>query len=290
MAPKPKSIILDLLSTLRGRSAPVRLFIAAGEMFGIDQNSTRVALARLCAGGLVERDERGAYRLGRAAEPVQSQVRSWRHTETRLTPWHGGWIAASFTEAPRGRERRIQRRSMQFAGMRPLKPGLWIRPDNLVDGLAAMRPMLEQLGLRALVFRIDGLDPAAQERARGLWPVEEIRAGYRECIAELEASAARLPELPIAEAMAESFLIGGQAIRRIVLDPLLPEPILAAAERRALLAAMNQYDLAGRACWARFMRGFGLPATAAPMDQRIGDRISATPAALPNPIQPGAAS
>ncbi|HYC01125.1 MAG TPA: PaaX family transcriptional regulator C-terminal domain-containing protein [Candidatus Limnocylindrales bacterium] len=289
MAPKPKSIILDLLSTLRGRPAPVRLFVAAAELFGIEESSVRVALARLHAAGMVERDERGAYRLGAAAEPIQGQVRSWRHVEGRLTSWHGAWQAASFARAVRGREQRLQQRAIQFTGMRELAPGLWVRPDNLTGGLAATRENLIRLGLPVPVFRISDLDPAAQARACRLWPVEELRAGYRACIEELEASAARLPAMEVGAAMVESFLLGGQAIRRIVLDPLLPEAMVPAAERRALLATMTRYDLAGRACWARFMRGFGLPTAAAPMDQRLGERLAPAAVALAQ-NDPGVAS
>jgi phenylacetic acid degradation operon negative regulatory protein len=49
--------------------------------------------------------------------------------------------------------------------------------------------------------------------------------------------------------MAETFLLGGEAVRRIVLDPLLPEPIVDTAARRALVDEMKQYDRIGRDCW-----------------------------------------
>src|SRR5262249_20980091 len=78
MEPTAKSVILDLLSTIGERSMPVRALVAAADFFGIEENSLRVALARLLAADTVERDERGAYRLGRRAAAVQRQVRSWR--------------------------------------------------------------------------------------------------------------------------------------------------------------------------------------------------------------------
>ena len=80
----------------------------------------------------------------------------------------------------------------------------------------------------------------------------------------------KLTSLP-ARAMVESFLLGGRAIRQIVLDPLLPEPLVPAAERGALVAAMRRYDRVGRACWAGFMRAFDvLPEARAPVDLRLG--------------------
>ena len=47
----PRSLILDLLSTLRRGAMPVRALIRAGEMFEIPENTLRVALARLVQAG-----------------------------------------------------------------------------------------------------------------------------------------------------------------------------------------------------------------------------------------------
>ena len=68
MRPTAKSLILDLLSTLRGGAMPVRALVAAGNLFGLAENSIRVDLARLVARGIVERNERGQYRMTARAE------------------------------------------------------------------------------------------------------------------------------------------------------------------------------------------------------------------------------
>ena len=86
-----------------------------------------------------------------------------------------------------------------------------------------------------------------------------MAATYRELRNAIEHSEARLPTLPPERAMVESFLLGGRAIHAIALDPLLPEPIVRAADRAALVVAMRRYDRAGRHAWATFMAGFGLP-------------------------------
>ncbi len=49
--------------------------------------------------------------------------------------------------------------------------------------------------------------------------------------------------------MSESFLLGGEALRQIVLDPLLPAPIVDVDARRALVDAMRRYDRIGRRYW-----------------------------------------
>src|SRR5258706_14729642 len=102
MTPTAKSLILDLLSTLKGRSMPVRALVVGAELFQIEENSLRVALARLLAEGTIERDERGEYRMGAAAQAVQQEVVSWRRLEERLLPWNGGWIGVSSAHLRRG--------------------------------------------------------------------------------------------------------------------------------------------------------------------------------------------
>ena len=69
--------------------------------------------------------------------------------------------------------------------------------------------------------------------------------------------------------MAESFLIGGEAIRRIVLDPLLPDAIVPTAERDALVRAMTAYDDIGRRCWASFLERYGVLVSDSPMDRQL---------------------
>ena len=64
--------------------------------------------------------------------------------------------------------------------------------------------------------------------------------------------------------MVETFLVGGRAIREIARDPCLPDAIASESERRALVAAMREYDRAGRACWREFMRGHDAPHKSTP--------------------------
>ena len=49
--------------------------------------------------------------------------------------------------------------------------------------------------------------------------------------------------------MEESFRLGGDVVRRIVLDPLLPAPIVDTEKRSALIETMRRYDVLGRRCW-----------------------------------------
>src|SRR5262249_46512570 len=96
-----------------------------------------------------------------------------------------------------------------------------------------------------------------------------LRAGYRKMRDLLAESEKRIPTLAIEAAMTESFRLGGQAIRQIVLDPLLPEPIVPAAERAALVAALRRYDRLGRSCWAELLRATGVTGLRTPADLRM---------------------
>jgi phenylacetic acid degradation operon negative regulatory protein len=261
--PTPRSLVLDLLSTLAGHAAPVRALVAAAALFGLRENSLRVALARLLADGLVERDARGEYRLAPRAAAVNETIRAWRRAEERLAPWSGAWLAVHSGALPRAagaRERKLRARALRLLGLRPFAPGLELRPDNLAGGVAGLRERLAALGFAAAgaVFVVRDLDAEGDARARALHDGRALVRGYRDTRERLARSAARLPDLPRAVAMAESFRLGGAAIRQIVLDPLLPEPIVPAAERRALVEAVRRYDRIGRRAWAGWL-GADLP-------------------------------
>src|SRR5438093_11766929 len=150
MRPTAKSLILDLLSTLRRGSMPVRALVAAGKFFGIAENNLRVALARLLARGLVERDERGQYRVGSRAEALDRWVKRWRTIDEAVRPWDGTWVAALGVHVRR--ERRASSagnplRTLGFLAFRELVPGVHVRPDNLAGGVAGIRAQLYALGL-----------------------------------------------------------------------------------------------------------------------------------------------
>lgn len=271
MTPPGRSLILDLLSTLRRGTMPVAALVEAGALFGIPGNAVRVALARLLATGQVARDERGRYRLGAGAEPVERRVRSWREVDRATRPWDGAWLAVH-QGASRGERRRAdgrgRERALRLLGLRVLQPGLAIRPDNLRAGVHQVREELYGLGLPAgdLVVELRGFDPAAEARARRLWDAAALRRGYRQRLRELAAGEQRVQKLPIEQAMVESFLLGRSIIRDLVLDPLLPDAICPGDERQALVDALRRYDRLGRTAWAGFLARFDVPHVGMPLD------------------------
>lgn len=273
MEPTPRSLIIDLLSTLRRGAMPVRALVAAASLFGIPENNLRVALARLLRTGLVERDERGQYRLGARAAAVNRRVVAWRRSGERVHRWRGGWVAVHTAGLARGDRSALRRneRALRLTGFRAFDSGLELRPDNLAGGVAGQREVLLGLGLdpNALVARLSQLDTESEDRARSLWDAAAQVAETRAIRLEVERSAERLADLTRGDAMVESFLIGGRAVRCIVLDPLLPDVLVPDAERRALVEAMEYYDELGRAAWASFLAEYGVPHRAAPTNVRM---------------------
>jgi phenylacetic acid degradation operon negative regulatory protein len=254
-----RTLILDLISTLRRGAMPVAALVEAGGLFGFEENNVRVTLSKLHAAGRVERDERGSYRLGEAAAGLADALRGWRRLERECRTWRGEWVGAHLPRRGRGRERRLRERALAVLGFRELEAGLHVRPDNLVGGVDGVRERFAAIaGEAPLVLGLRDLDPEADARARGLWDVEALVGGYRALAASLEASLARLPGLSEEETRVETFLVGGRVVRRLVVDPRLPAPILDPAPRRELVRAMRAYDEVGRRAWAPFLAAHGV--------------------------------
>jgi phenylacetic acid degradation operon negative regulatory protein len=270
-----KSFILDLLSTLGRGTMPVAALVEAAGLFGIAENSLRVALTRLTSTGLVERDRRGRYRMGRGAEAVARRVGSWRELERGLRAWDASWVgvlAGPRSSGNQARSRRGRReRALRLLGLRSLTPELALRPDNLPGGVAAVRGELADLGLPPghLVFCLRDLDPVTDVRARACWEGDALRAAHRALRSRVEDGLARLGGQSTEQAMVESFRLGGQVIRQLILDPRVPDEIVPGDERRALVETMRRYDVLGRRAWAAFLERFAVPHLQAPVDTRM---------------------
>jgi phenylacetic acid degradation operon negative regulatory protein len=276
MKPTPKSLILDLLSTLpsgEAGSMPVRALVDAGGAFGLAENSIRVALARLLERGRVRRDVRGRYRLGEGARAVSREIRGWRRLEEQRVAWSGAWVGAQTPGPRRGAAASRSAQALRILGFSELTAGLLVRPDNLQGGVSRVRERLHGLGLveGAMVYKLSELDPHTDARARRLWDTSGLAAEHRAATDELEASQSAVGDAQGPEAMVETFLIGGRAIRQLVLDPLLPDSIAPPEPRGALLHRLIEYDAFGRGIWAAFLKRYGVTHQRTPADLRISD-------------------
>lgn len=248
-----KSIVLELLSAGAPKPGAVRALVEACALFGISENSTRVTLARLVADGTLEAVDRGTYGLASRTDGITRQIRSWRTVEDDAIRWRGDWLAVHTGALARTDRATVRRRDRALAmfGLRSLRRGLDVRPDNLRAGSVAIRERLVSLGLEpeAPVFRAT-FDEALDGEAQKLWDGRALASSYRAMRKKLERWEARRASLALDDATRESFLLGRDAIRLIIFDPLLPGELVDVAERAAFVAAARRFDTIGRRIWA----------------------------------------
>ena len=210
-----KSVVLEVLSA--GESIykgvlPVRSLVQAASVFDIAENSVRVAIVRLRAEGLLESPGRGEYRLGPSAQVVNDKIHGWRTVSTRVGDWDGSWAAVFTADLSRTDRPALRRRlrALRFLGFEELKPGLFLRPNNLTHGIDGVRDELAALGLDsdASVFRMEQLNADQERRARALWDSPSLEQTYSKLHGELTVSMQRLEELPLNDSVREVFLLG----------------------------------------------------------------------------------
>lgn len=253
--PTAKRLLLDLLLALDPQPLSARDAVASCAIFGIGESSARVTLTRLAADGLVDNSERGNYRLSATAHPLAEEVATWRRIPQRLRAWHGDYVAIHTAALGRSDRRALRRRerAMAMLGFRELQRGLHLRPNNIEADVATIRRRMRTLGLEAEapVFAADDFDAGSRRQLSTLWDTAALNRGYRETRESLETCMAQLEALSLEDAAREAFLVGGKAIRQLVFDPLLPEPMIDASARAALLDTTLRFDALGQSIWRR---------------------------------------
>lgn len=252
----PRNLILRVVLSSEDATVSVRDLVSACAVFGVRENSVRVALVRLSAEGMVSASGRGEYRVGPNAAGVAEDVRGWRAAESRVREWSGHWVAVQSAEVPRSDRAALRRRdrALRLLGFRELDRDLFVRPDNLEGGVSAVRTRLHKLGLdpeSSGVFLASELDPERHRRACALWDGKKLTDAYIAMRKTLEGWLERSAALELVVAARESFLLGDEAIRLFVFDPLLPAPLVEVKERQALLDVLLRFDEAGHAIWRR---------------------------------------
>ncbi|TBW58584.1 PaaX family transcriptional regulator [Marinobacter halodurans] len=255
MKPKPQRLLMNLLTAMDEDVLRVRDAISLCELFGVTSNSTRVALTRLSAEGLIESCGRGQYQLTARAHTLTDDLRRWRTALQRLEAWTGQWVAAHLGGLGRSDKPALRRRkrALEMNGFQELSRDLYIRPDNLRGGVASVRERLYRLGLEgsAPVFLLSHLDDHYVPRARNLWDTTGLEQRYRDTASHLRQWLDQADRLSPEAAARESFVIGDRAIRQIVFDPLLPEQMIDATARQTFVDTLLTFDQTGHAIWRR---------------------------------------
>lgn len=272
LRPNARHFILDLLLASHGQPLTAREAVAACELFGIRENNVRVALARLSAEGLVVAAGRGSYELGPHARDLAGEVAGWRHVDQRLRPWSGAYVVVHVSVLGRSDRAALRRRERALAmlGFRELERGLFIRPDNIEQDLNALRQRLHTLGLEtaATVFLASHFDAAREQGIHHCWDSAALNASYADGTRRLREWMQGADQLEADVAARESFLLGGQAIRQVVFDPLLPEPFVDTALRDEFFTTVRRFDALGHAIWQQLYASLNTTGTAARDDGR----------------------
>jgi phenylacetic acid degradation operon negative regulatory protein len=255
--PTARQLLLKLISSRDGVKMNAAGAIRVGALFGISENNIRVTLARLCNEGLLKPQERGFYSLGAAGKKFAVEIATWRTIEAQLCPWQGDWILVC-TGALNTSDRKALRdseRALKLMGMQKLVSNLYVRPNNFASGIDFVRARLSIIGLspKAIVFNGTQFDPQVEVQARKLWETTKLESAYQKGLITLEESIASLSMLPLADAARTSYLIGDEALQRLVFDPLLPEPLLDVQARNLFRCKAREYDDIGARIWFRFL-------------------------------------
>ena len=242
-----------IASTLLGVEPPrlpALLLARSGELFGISEGTTRVALSRMVAAGELEPDD-GGYRLAGHLLDRQERQRTSRAPVRR--PWDGEWTMAIVGPARRSAaDRAALRGAMRSLRMAEHREAVWLRPDNLADDRDPVATAVVEAQCRR--FRAWPADEPAPALAAQLWDLgrwsteaDRLRAAMAELIDPLEAGdPAPLPA---------GFVLAAAVLRHLVADPLLPDELLAPGwPGSALRADYDRYDRAFTAVWRDWFR------------------------------------
>lgn len=263
--PKARKLILDLMLASEDNSLSAQQAVLGCKIFGISENSARVALARLSSEGMITVQERGSYALSDQAHTLADDVAAWRTKEDRLRPWKGEYLGvhcAGLGRSDRAATRR-RARALDMLGFRELKSGLFVRPDNIEKDAETVEARLRKLGLDkdAPFFIAARFDALSEARIRRLWDCRLLSAVYRKMSEQLQAWPQEQADKPLQLRARDAFLFGGEAIRLLVYDPLLPEGLIDAKARKQFFAAARAFDGYGKSLWQTLYReNTGLPA------------------------------
>lgn len=251
-----RALILSLIASIDSDQQSIGSLIHAGQLFGIEAATVRVAATRLLKEALLESPERGVYGPGPKAKALTRRVQEWRDVAGKVVPWNGDWLVA--LTHPLGRRDRKQlrtrERALALSGYQAAEEGLWVRPANLARELADHRLDLTRLGADETIPLLRVSQMAGPELGdwTALWSTQALEQSYTAAIRAMTGSLARLGRMDTASAARETLLIGQAVIRAINFDPLLPPELGNQSLFLAMVDQMRAYNETGRDCWRAY--------------------------------------
>lgn len=254
--PPAQHLLLNLLVGSFG-AQPVTSLVRAAEILGIEPNATRVALTRLKSRGLVSNPRRGYWEAGPRAQPLHAHIKSWRELNQRALAWDGtSWIMTYTGGIPQEEvQLRSRTHALSFLGFAHVEPHLYMRPDNLLGGIADVRTKLLDLGLEssAMVATIASLADEDQSRALLCWDTDSLNESYAQSTETLKQARVDIEQMDLEDAARHAYVVGEKIVSTLVQDPILPAQMVDVYARANLVDLMRTFDTLGHELWRQVL-------------------------------------
>ncbi|GAA5445444.1 hypothetical protein Misp06_03647 [Microbulbifer sp. NBRC 101763] len=259
--PTPKNVLLDLMGVNKRHELATSQLGYISDAFDISINNLRVTLNRLVGAGLITQNGRGMYRLTEKALAKRAFINRWQQNTFHYDNWDYRWLACHL---PKGVSRAVRAKSilvLEWYGFAAGLDHLWVRPNNLIINHAELTVTLIRLGLEesAHCFVLQDVpDILVSHWAHHLWDIERLDSEYDALIHSLESSLTSLAAKSVSASLYETCRLGGEAIHRLAVDPLLPKVIRPQKKYQQLKKIVRKYDRVGRNIWLEQLQKLGV--------------------------------
>lgn len=259
--PTPKNVLLDLMGVNKRHELATSQLGFISDAFDISTNNLRVTLNRLVSTGLITHDGRGVYRLTEKALAKRVFINRWQKNTFHYDNWDHRWLACHL---PKKTARPVRKKSLlilEWYGFAAGLDHLWVRPNNLTLNHAEITTDLATLGLEedAYCFVLQSVpDSLVSQWVSQLWDIERLDYEYDALMQSLENSFTTLASKPVNASLSETCRLGGEAIHRLAVDPLLPKVIRPQKKYQQLKSIVRKYDRAGRNIWLEQLKKLGV--------------------------------
>lgn len=201
-----RSVVLSVLLGAHPAWATAAELLRLTTDFGIKETALRVALTRMVSAGDLIRSHDG-YRLSERLLARQ------RRQDAALAPltreWDGTWLTVVVTGVGAdARDRAALRTALQHSRFGELREGVWLRPDNLSEGLSA------EIRRRARVLH--ARDDSPVDLVDQLWDLPAWSKTGRRLLVDMD----RAGDVP------GRFTVAAAIVRHLLTDPVLPAELM----------------------------------------------------------------
>lgn len=237
----------------KGKQVKAAHMVMACSLFGVSENSARVALARLVSENQLKSAGRGVYTLGKNALSAGQDIQEWTSRMKATCKWNGNFYAVFTAHLGRSNRKQLQARekSLNQLGFREYQPGLFVRPANLCSGLESLvaRLPVQSPDKKPVAFELVPANPAQLKELQKLWDVRKLEKYYTSQTRKLDDWMNSYSRMKLEKAARDAYLLGSQAIYEVRRDPLLPAEWIDAKARQQFFESVLQFDHTGTTVW-----------------------------------------